>query len=35
MMSCCFDAKAGAAEQAQEKLAKTLNTLADKGKIQP
>lgn len=28
-----FDAKAGAAEQAQEKLAKTLNTLADKGKF--
>lgn len=28
-----FDAKVGAAEQAQEKLAKTLNTLADKGKF--
>ena len=28
-----FDAKEGAAEQAQDKLAKTLNTLADKGKF--
>ena len=28
-----FDAKAGAAEQAREKLAKTLTTLADKGKF--
>lgn len=28
-----FDAKAGAAEQAREKLGKTLNTLASKGKF--